>query len=71
MPNPKKRLVGQRFGLLTVVSAFPSDKQGNTQWYCTCDCGNEAVVRYLHLSTGRVRSCGCLKKKSSPPDFWS
>ena len=30
---------------------------------CKCDCGNIKTVRYSHLKTGRVKSCGCLQRK--------
>lgn len=58
MPNPRKRLTGKTYGLLTVVSPAKPDRHGNTQWNCLCACGRETVVRYQHLSTNTVRSCG-------------
>jgi hypothetical protein len=78
MPNPRKNLKGQRFGLLTVVALARSDKQGNTRWQCLCDCGKTTTVRYGHLTTDWVRSCGCLRKSkgrsmdilASSTGFW-
>lgn len=32
-------------------------------WHCTCDCGNEVVVRGKCLSSGATKSCGCLAKE--------
>jgi len=30
---------------------------------CRCDCGGEKRVRYSHLKSGNVRSCGCLQSE--------
>lgn len=32
---------------------------------CKCDCGNMKTTRYAHLTSGGVKSCGCLKRESS------
>ena len=60
MPNPIKSLVGQRFGLLTVVS-FSSTNNGNAQWNTVCNCGNNHVVLAHNLKSGGTKSCGCDK----------
>ena len=49
-------LVGQKFGLLTVVRRVEGGR-----WLCTCDCGGQNAVRRDHLLHGTIRSCGCLK----------
>lgn len=56
-----KDLVGQTFGLLTVISRNGTNAQGNAIWHCKCHCGNECDVSGGHLQTGDVRSCGCIK----------
>ena len=62
-------LTGQRFGRLTVekrVENYVSPKGLKfSQWLCKCDCGNECTVRSIHLRTGYVQSCGCLKLKQN------
>lgn len=51
-------LTGQRFGRLTAVSrAKTIDK--TTRWLCRCDCGNDAVIGYANIVSGRTKSCGC------------
>lgn len=55
---------GDVFNLLTVVrevekAVLPSG-QKNRQFLCKCECGNEKVVRLIHLVRGRIASCGCL-----------
>jgi len=59
-----KDLKGQKFSLLQVIEY--AGKQGDyAMWRCRCDCGNEKVVRGANLTTGQVRSCGCLKKRNN------
>lgn len=36
--------------------------QTNKAFLCKCDCGNEKMVRKLHLVRNRIKSCGCLNK---------
>ena len=52
---------GTRFGLLTVVSY-----EGNSNWLCKCDCGNEKIVPRPLLLKGHTTSCGCLPKGRKP-----
>lgn len=68
--NAKSRIVdisGQRFGRL-VATEYAGRGYNTTSrwsmWRCKCDCGNELVVRYIHLTTGNTRSCGCLLDES-------
>ena len=65
-------LVGQVYGLLTVVEKAPSHKTkgGNTIscWRCRCQCGNEIVVRTNSLRTGNTISCGCYRKEKLKQD---
>ena len=53
-------LIGQRFGILTVLEQGTSVK-GRTgrDWICQCECGNTKVVTTASLNRG-VSSCGCL-----------
>lgn len=55
-------LTGQRFGRLTVVERA-ENKWHKTAWRCSCDCGNMVVANGSHLLSGRVQSCGCLRKE--------
>ena len=48
------------FGKLTVISQAES-KNGYTYWNCKCECGNFITVKGILLSSGGVKSCGCLK----------
>lgn len=59
------RLLGKKFGKLTVISKEGSEKHSGSSnailWRVRCDCGNESVVRSTNLVQGRVKSCGCLR----------
>lgn len=56
-------LVGKKFGRLTVQERYINDNKGGARWCCSCDCGNFTIVRTYHLTSGKIRSCGCIKKE--------
>lgn len=56
-------LSGQKFGLLTAIKWVSTNKRGNSEWLCKCECGNEAIVNSQRLKSGKTKSCGCLKPK--------
>lgn len=58
-------LIGQKFGLLTVVER-DFDRKGG-YWLCKCDCGNPQLisVRGSNLKSGNSKSCGCLSRAKS------
>lgn len=55
-------LEGEKFGRLFVVGIIGKKKRQNL-WECVCDCGNKKNVVTNMLTSGKVRSCGCLKKE--------
>lgn len=59
-----KSIIGQKFGMLTVIARSENSKNGKARWICMCDCGNEKKnpVTAYDLVKGKVRSCGCIKK---------
>lgn len=60
-PEITNRLVGMRFGKLTVQKSLPErNKHGGVMWECLCDCGNTITVSSNHLTTNNTQSCGCL-----------
>lgn len=54
-------LSGKRFGRLTAIRPAGSDGS-NTWWECICECGAFKKVRFCHLRSGAVKSCGCSTK---------
>jgi hypothetical protein len=62
-----KNLIGKVFGRLTVVERLenhvaPCGLQ-IVKWRCSCSCGETTEVSSNSLSTGKVKSCGCLAKE--------
>ena len=59
-----KNLIGQKFGMLTVVGRADNDGK-RVCWICKCDCGNPIprVVRAQNLLNGKTTSCGCTQRK--------
>jgi len=54
-----KNEIGNKYGLLTVVSRAPNINQ-YTHWNCQCDCGTyKESVSARALRTGKTISCGC------------
>ncbi len=64
MKNKLKISFGDRYGKLIVVKELspfilPSG-QKNRKFLCKCDCGKLTEVRLMHISRGKIKSCGCL-----------
>jgi hypothetical protein len=53
-------LIGQKFGLLTVIERAENTHHGRVQWHCVCDCGGKKTAQATYLQTGDTKSCGCL-----------
>lgn len=51
-------LTGQKFGSLTVIEALGPQK-GGFYYLCKCDCGANKAIRGSHLTSGKIKSCGC------------
>lgn len=49
----RANLSGKRFGALVAIE--PKDQ---LKWRCLCDCGNETMVRTVHLVRDHTKSCG-------------
>ena len=62
-------LIGQRFGILTVLRRGPNYAEPSgairAQWFCVCDCGGTHTATGHAMKAGRVQSCGCLMGKHS------
>lgn len=61
--TPKQDLIGKRFGKLVVLNlSHRSQKDKQLYWKCKCDCGNIKYVSTRNLTTGKTKSCGCLRQ---------
>ena len=59
------RYKGRRFGRLVVtgVDIDAGRRDDKSRLVCLCDCGAQAVVRAVHLYTGKTTSCGCFHRE--------
>lgn len=57
-----KDLAGKKIGFLTALEPAPSINRC-TAWRFKCDCGNEVIVKLKDIVSGRVKSCGCYRRK--------
>lgn len=62
-----KNYIGKQFGILTVIdfSHRVCYKSGSCKkfWKCICECGKVTITDTSGLTTGRTKSCGCLRNK--------
>lgn len=63
MSKGRKKILGQKFGMLSVLHdvspAAHLQRPKNRHVLCQCDCGRKTSVRVDHLRNGNTRSCGC------------
>ena len=57
-------LTGKRFGSLVAETKELPTGDGKTRWKCVCDCGNTCVATSYALRKGKVKSCGCGRRKN-------
>lgn len=56
-------LVGSKFGRLTVIAKQEQRVRRKIQWLCRCDCGEFSVSDSYRLTSGKHKSCGCLRSE--------
>lgn len=52
------RLIGKKFGHLTVIQDTGKREYRSVIWLCKCDCGGYKEVTSNHLNAGNVKTCG-------------
>lgn len=53
---------GMIFGRLMVLRLISSRaSNGQSRWFCLCNCGKSVVVNKNNLISGITKSCGCLR----------
>jgi hypothetical protein len=62
--EPKENRVGQIFSKWTVLEFDHYSNDRKPYYLCRCECGTERVVKYIILSNGSSKSCGCVKTKN-------
>ena len=65
------KMIGRRFERLTVIKRaddYVSPSGGvHRKYVCVCDCGKRSEILKEYLTSGRQKSCGCLKKENGRP----
>lgn len=64
-------LTGKKFTRLTVISRS-KDRGAQHYWNCKCDCGKERIVSGHRLTSGKTKSCRCIRTthgKSKTPEY--
>lgn len=66
-----KELTGQQFGRWIVLERDYSINNGRTNWKCQCTCNKHTIkiIDGYSLTSGRSKSCGCLKKELNIQNF--
>ena len=63
--SKEKDLLGKKFGKLIVIGkSEKKGKNGNSYWECLCECGKKTIKAQNNLSSGKTKSCGCLKNQN-------
>lgn len=61
--RPRLNLTGKRFGRLKVIAFIRLDRNKSSVFKVACDCGKVLETLGVRLTTGRTKSCGCLRRK--------
>jgi hypothetical protein len=57
-------LTGKKFNKWTVLKLVDEERNGNTYWFCRCECGTERKVTVTSLHQGKSKSCGkCIERE--------
>ena len=62
-------VTGRRFGRLTAIRRLDIKGRTSYKWLCQCDCGRTTQVSVANLTSGGVRSCGCLRSRPRAAGF--
>lgn len=58
-----KDIAGKRFGKCVAIKSLDKRKNNKVVWLCKCDCGNYFETIGTLLTSGKIKSCGCMRKK--------
>ena len=59
-----KDCIGKKFNHLTITGESTFRKKTVRSVKCLCDCGNETWVDFSNITSGHIKSCGCIYRKS-------
>jgi len=62
MGRDRLKLIGQKFGDLTVIRVYKRYYRGGTSWRCECKCGNIVNAQTAALTSGSITQCAKCRK---------
>ena len=65
-PKPT-RLLGKKYGLLTITDYVSRIRSREYMVNCLCDCGEEIVLPSKDVTIGKITSCGCQEQPAPGP----
>ena len=63
------KYIGKKFNRLTCKKFSHKGKYGEKYYLFECECGNEKVMSLLNVTSGKTKSCGCLRKETISKQF--
>lgn len=63
MPETRD-IKGIKFNRLTALSFIGKTRSGVHLWKFICDCGKECIKRKQYVTSGALKSCGCLQREA-------
>lgn len=64
-----QEMVGQRYGMLTVIGLSRERRGKSLLLVCRCDCGSTSYQTRHDLISGKARSCGCEAARTRARNF--
>lgn len=58
----KLQLENIKFNQLTAIKFIGTTDSGKSVWEFACDCGNTKNIILSQVKSGKIKSCGCLRK---------
>lgn len=58
----RQSYIGQKNNFLTVIGE-ERDEAGRLYLVCQCDCKTIKKMQYQHWKSGKIKSCGCMRKQ--------
>lgn len=58
------QLSGKKFGRLIVIEKSHVNSHQKTVYSCLCECGNFSEHVGSSISSGKIKSCGCLRREA-------
>ena len=61
----KRDLLNKKINKLTIIEELEKRSiSGSIVYVCQCDCGQKTIANTYQITKGKIKSCGCDKKKS-------